>query len=152
MMMYFVSYHDVNGDDMSGFVSATTADEAAALWFKWWFNTFRMGDQSDPDRQCTVYAIPACTSRPRFLEWHDEVACQGRYVLNALYHDQIADRLMVLTAEYEAYAEAQDLDLGSCDEMLIERIDRQGKAITPAQKEWLNAFLIRWEEAEHADL
>ena len=53
-----------------------------------------------------------------------------------------------LVAEYEDFAEAHDLWLGSCDEMLIEGTDLDGKPFNPEQTAWLNRFLQRWETVE----
>lgn len=49
---------------------------------------------------------------------------------------------------YEAFCKEHGLNLGSADEMAFEDHDLDGKAFTAAEKEWIVAFVDRWEEME----
>ena len=50
----------------------------------------------------------------------------------------------ILAAEYEAWNKAQGLNLGSADEHLFDG------TLTGEQREWLRAFVSRWDDAKDA--
>lgn len=60
----------------------------------------------------------------------------------------LTDRADALTEEFEAWGEAQKLDLMCASDMLFAARDGRGTPLTPEQMAWLNDFEQRWDAVQ----